>query len=97
MNEIGIDISGHFSKNGGTFLGKAAINVVVFVCDRAEQTCPIVWPGAFARLSWPLEDPAACQGSEEERLATFRRVRDQLKDRIIDWLKQQASAPPTPQ
>jgi arsenate reductase len=86
MNEVGIDMSVHSSKTVGTYLGKVTAHFVVFVCDRAEKSCPYVWPNALARLSWPFEDPAACRGTDEERLAKFRQVRDQIRDKIQSWL-----------
>lgn len=61
---------------------------VVTVCDRAEANCPI-FPHASYRLSWAFDDPAAAQGDEEECLAVFRRVRDEIEGRIQGWLRQQ--------
>jgi arsenate reductase len=80
MEEIGVDISRQTSKNVSTFLG-ANIPYVVTVCDRAKESCPI-FPGAFKILSWSFDDPAAIGGSKEERLAAFRRVRDELAECI---------------
>ena len=80
MREIDIDISGHHSKNVTEFLGKP-IQYVVTVCDSAKQKCPI-FPGTFKFLSWSLEDPAEATGSREERLQVFRRVRDEIAEKI---------------
>jgi arsenate reductase len=80
MKEIGIDISGQRSKSVNEFAGQA-IDYVVTVCDNARDNCP-VFPAGTARLHWSLEDPAAIQGSEEKRLAEFRRIRDQIHDRV---------------
>lgn len=80
MREIDIDISGHHSKNVTEFLGKP-IQYVVTVCDSAKQKCPI-FPGTFKFLSWSLEDPAEATGSRDERLQVFRRVRDEIAERI---------------
>lgn len=91
MEEIGIDMSGHYSKDVKTFLGKIAAHYVVFVCDRAEASCPTAWPGSLNRLSWPLNDPAAIQGTEEQQLAKFRQVRDQIQEKITSWIKESAS------
>jgi arsenate reductase len=77
MAEIGIDISGHRSKSVDEFAGQA-FDWVVTVCDNARESCP-VFPAATRRLHWSLDDPAAVQGTEEQRLAEFRRVRDQLR------------------
>ncbi len=80
MREIGIDISQQQSKDAATLLGQH-IPYVVTVCDHAKERCP-VFPGTWKFLHWSLEDPAAAQGSTEEQLALFRRVRDQLVERI---------------
>ncbi|MFZ0960361.1 MAG: arsenate reductase ArsC [Terriglobia bacterium] len=87
MREIGIDISTHRSKSVDEFAGQA-FDYVITVCDNAKESCPI-FPAGTKRLHWSLEDPAAVQGSEEERLAAFRRVRDQLRS----LLRQFAGAP----
>jgi arsenate reductase (thioredoxin) len=80
MSEIGIDISGHTSKDVQQFL-TTPIQYVVTVCDRARQSCP-VFPSARRLLRWSFEDPAEAQGSREEKLAVFRRIRDQIAARI---------------
>ena len=80
MSEIGIDISGHRSKSVDEFSGKA-FDYVVTVCDNARDSCP-VFPAGSERMHWSFEDPAAVQGSEQERLAAFRRIRDQIHERI---------------
>ncbi|MEO8371226.1 MAG: arsenate reductase ArsC [Candidatus Solibacter sp.] len=76
MKEIGIDISGHRSKSISEFSG-VPMDYVVTVCDNARDSCP-VFPAGTERIHWSFEDPAAVQGSEEERLAAFRRIRDQI-------------------
>jgi arsenate reductase len=88
MREIGIDISGHRSKPVDEFAGQA-FDFVVTVCDSARDACPI-FPGATGRIHWSLEDPAAVEGSEEERLAAFRRIRDQLRDRVKTFVRERA-------
>jgi len=80
MSEIGIDISGHRSKSVDEFSGMT-LDYVITVCDSAKESCP-VFPGATKRLHWPFEDPAPVQGTEEQRRAVFRNVRDQINDRI---------------
>ena len=77
MCEIGIDISGHRSKSVDEFAGKE-FDYVITVCDNARESCPI-FPAATQRIHWSLDDPAAVQGTEEQRLAQFRRARDQLR------------------
>lgn len=81
MREIGVDISAQRSKDVREFLGQA-IPYVVTVCDNAREHCP-VFPGAYQRLHWSFEDPAAAPGEREEQLAVFRRVRDRIR-RAID-------------
>jgi len=80
MREVGIDISSHRSKSVDEFAGQA-LDYVITVCDHAKESCP-VFPGKTKRIHWSIEDPAAAQGSEEERLAAFRRVRDELRARL---------------
>lgn len=80
MGEIGIDISGHRSKSVNEFLGQQ-FRYVITVCDNAKESCP-VFPGRAERIHWSFEDPAAVEGNEEERKAAFRRIRDQIADRI---------------
>ena len=77
MKEIGIDISGHRSKAVDEFAGES-FDYVITVCDSASETCP-VYSGHTNRIHHNFEDPAATLGPEEERLASFRRVRDQLR------------------
>jgi arsenate reductase len=77
MREIGIDISGHRSKSVDEFVGQG-FDFVITVCDSARESCP-VFPATTRRIHWSLDDPAAVQGSDEERLAAFRRIRDELR------------------
>ena len=78
MKELGIDISDHRSKHVDEFQGKS-FDYVLTVCDNANESCP-VFPGHAKRIHKAFEDPAAFQGTEEERLALFRRVRDEIRD-----------------
>jgi arsenate reductase len=80
MREIGIDISGQRSKSVKEFLGEYFGHVVT-VCDSANERCPI-FPGTVRRLHWPIEDPAAAVGNDAERMAVFRRVRDEIAHRL---------------
>lgn len=77
MREIGIDISGHRSKPLNEFLGRP-VETVITVCGHADQACP-TFPGQVHRHHWPFEDPAQATGSDEEKLAVFRRVRDEIR------------------
>ena len=86
MGELGIDISGHHSKSVEEFAGQE-FDYVITVCDNANEQCP-VFPGKTERIHWSFEDPAAVQGSEGERLAAFRRIRDQIHGRIMVFLNE---------
>jgi arsenate reductase (thioredoxin) len=77
MRELGIDISGHRSKSVDQFTGKP-FDYVLTVCDNAKESCPI-FPGDVITVHRNFEDPAALQGSEEESLGLFRRVRDEIR------------------
>ncbi|HZD47689.1 MAG TPA: arsenate reductase ArsC [Silvibacterium sp.] len=83
MRELGIDISGHRSKNVDEFEGQQ-FDYVITVCDNARESCPVFF-GATKRLHHDFEDPAAFTGSEEERMAVFRRVRDALWTYLSDF------------
>jgi arsenate reductase len=86
MAEIGIDISGHRSKSVEEFQGMN-FDFVITTCDAARETCP-VFPGKARRLHWSFNDPAAVRGSEEEILSAFRKVRDEIKQRIQEEFSQ---------
>ena len=86
MNEIGIDISQQRSKGVETYLGKERFHTLITVCDDAEKNCPATWPGINQREHWSFEDPAALIGSDEEKLEKFRRIRDQIDQRVQAWV-----------
>jgi len=88
LQEIGIDWSKARSKSLNEFLGKTHFGYLITVCSRAEEKCPI-FPGNGQRLHWPFDDPAAVLGSEEDQLAAFRSVRDQIEVKILAWLQSQ--------
>ncbi len=84
MKEVGIDISGHRSKNVDEFAGQK-FDYVVTVCDHARETCPVFF-GTAERLHQSFEDPPAPGvGPEEARMAVFRRVRDELRAYLRDF------------
>ena len=85
MRELGLDLAGARSKPIDDFAGER-FDLVVTVCDAAKESCPIL-PGAKRTLHWPFEDPALAIGSEAERLAVFRRVRDEITQRIRSYLE----------
>ena len=76
MAEIGIDISGHHSKHMDEFLTDE-VSTVITVCGNADQACPL-FPGQLHRQHWGFDDPAHATGSEEEQMAVFQRVRDEI-------------------
>jgi len=80
MEEIGISISAHRSKDVAQFVDQE-MDVVITVCDRAKETCPF-FPYGRRFLHQGFLDPAAVQGGEKERIAAFRRVRDEIRDWI---------------
>lgn len=80
MAEIGIDISGHRSKCVDEFLN-TEFDHVITVCDNANESCP-VFPGNAVRIHWSFDDPAAAKGTDDEIMAEFRRVRDQIGARL---------------
>ncbi len=87
MRELGYDLSGQHSKDLKQYLGKIHFGIVITVCVKAEEECPTI-PGVATRLYWPFEDPAAFQGTEEEKLAKFREIRDQISEKTKAWLKE---------
>ena len=89
MEEIGIDISRHRSKSVDEFLDQY-FDYVITVCDNANQRCPI-FPGAVNRIHWSIDDPVGF-GSEAEELDAFRNARDDLRQRIGDFIKQPDNA-----
>jgi arsenate reductase len=93
MNEIGIDMRGHTSKDVKTYLGKMHFGYLITVCSNAEKNCPRTFLGVSQRLHWDFEDPAATEGSEVEQLAKFRQVRDEIAIQIRVWLKEQGIQP----
>jgi arsenate reductase len=86
MSEIGIDISGQRSKSVEEFTGQE-FDYVITVCDHARELCP-VFPGETKHLHWSIDDPARVQGSDEERAMAFRKIRDELHQRIRSFLSE---------
>ena len=84
MAEIGIDIAAQQSKRLDTYLGER-FDIAITVCDEAREACPY-FPGASRQLHWSFDDPSAATGAEDERLAVFRRVRDEIGARIREEL-----------
>jgi len=84
MQEIGVDISKHRSKHLRMFYGKD-FDLVVTVCDNAKKICP-VFPGAKRMKHQSFEDPSSANGTEEEKIKVYRKVRDQIKIWLVENL-----------
>jgi arsenate reductase len=80
MAEIGIDIGSHQSKNLNTFQGEQ-FDWVITVCDQARRECP-VFPGAEQTAHWGIDDPSEVEGDDADRMAAFRKARDELRSRV---------------
>jgi arsenate reductase (thioredoxin) len=91
MREAGIDISRQHSKSVDRFVGQN-FDYIITVCDNARETCP-VFPAGTRRIHWSIEDPAANDGSEEERLEAFRHARDELRKRLQTFVREQPAHP----
>jgi arsenate reductase (thioredoxin) len=87
MKELGIDISGQRSKHLDEFEGRQ-FDYVITVCDNARESCPVFF-GAAKRIHHNFDDPAVLDGSDENRLALFRRVRDELRDYLREFAHQE--------
>ncbi|MCG8651254.1 MAG: arsenate reductase ArsC [Pirellulales bacterium] len=85
MKEMGQDLSAAQSKHVDQFVGEE-MDLAVTVCDSAKENCPVL-PGVKQTLHWPFFDPADAEGSDQEKLAVFREVRDQIKAKIKDYLQ----------
>lgn len=84
MKEIGIDISGHRSKSVDEFTGRE-FDFVITVCDNANENCP-VFPGKTERIHWSFDDPAEAKGDDKRQLNVFRRVRDEIRERLQSFI-----------
>ncbi len=85
MEEIGYNMSSYRSKSLMEYMGKNHFGYLITVCGSADKNCPI-FPGMGMRMHWGFEDPAAFQGSDDEKLEKFRQVRDQIAEKIQFWL-----------
>src|SRR3970282_1749750 len=94
MREIGVDISGQRSKHVEEYAGQA-FDYVITVCDSARQSCP-VFPGDGERLHWGYDDPSSAAGTDEQRLAVFRRVMTAIAERINLFVPIARKAGPRP-
>ena len=92
MQEIGLELGGQQAKSVKVYMGRVHFGYVISVCDVAEEDCPFAFPDVAHHLHWSFEDPAAFEGSDEDKLQMFRQVRDQIDERIKDWLAEQGIA-----
>ena len=70
-------------------LEKCCSHILITVCDDADKNCPTTWPGVSNRMHWSFEDPAKFEGTEKEKLAKFREVRDLIQKKIKVWVAEQ--------
>ena len=91
MGEVGVSLSSQYSKHVKEYMGKMHFAYVITLCDEAEKSCPAIFPGIGQILHWSFEDPAAFVGSDDERFAKFREVRDRIEQRIKEWLIEQGN------
>jgi len=87
MKEAGINMSDQRSKSVSEYLGRLHFAHVITVCGDAEKNCPAVFLNMGIHEHWPFDDPAKFEGSESERLAFIRGVRDQIAQRVRAWLE----------
>lgn len=92
MREVGIDISGQTSKPIADFYGKVDFDVAIIVCRRAEDDCPKIAGTTRVVQRWIFEDPLRAEGTDEEKMAKFREVRDQIEARVKLWLAEELEA-----
>lgn len=85
MQEANVDISNHVSERVDPYLDQHFDHVIT-VCDRAQENCPI-FPGASSMLHWNFDDPAKAKGTYEQQLVVFRKIRDEIAERIRRFIK----------
>jgi arsenate reductase (thioredoxin) len=90
MQEVGIDISTHTAKGIDAFMTEAPMDLVVTVCHESQETCPY-FPNARKQVHWGFPDPSRVTGTEEERLAAFRHIRDLIAVKIDQFLDRKPS------
>ena len=87
MEEAGYDTTGQRSKHLNEYLGKVHMGIQIAVCSKAAEICP-TFPGIGMKLTWPFDDPASVTGSDDEKLAKFRSIKDQIETKIDSWLQE---------
>ena len=93
MQERGLDLEGQTSKSVREYLGKRNFAYTITVCADAEENCPAIFLSMGTHEHWPFDDPAKFQGSEAEKIKFTRHVRDQIEQRILQWLREQEIQP----
>ena len=93
MKERGLDMEEQSSKSVSDYLGKTIFSYTITACGDAEENCPTVFLSMGKHEHWPLDDPAKFQGGVAEKLAVTRRIRDQIEQRILQWLEEQEVQP----
>ncbi|MCG8462250.1 MAG: arsenate reductase ArsC [Holophagales bacterium] len=94
LEEDGFDLAGQRPVSYEEYLGRIPVQTLVIVCGGADKACPSVWPGVLERLFWPFEDPAAFEGSDEEKVTKFRAVRDAIRAQAEAYARDRSSQPP---
>ncbi|MDX1995653.1 MAG: arsenate reductase ArsC [bacterium] len=92
MDEVGIDLRSHTSNPIKDYMGKMHFRYVITVCSHADESCPTPLWHLGEKLHWPFDDPAALQGTDAEKLAKFREVREQISAQTKHWLEELDSA-----
>jgi arsenate reductase len=87
MEELNYDLSEHYSKTLDDFIGKPEFDIVITVCAEADKNCPTIL-GVEQRLHWDFDNPSSFVGSDEEKLNFFRKIRDEIRTKILEWLKE---------
>jgi arsenate reductase len=87
MAQRGLRLEGQRPKHVSDLVGRVAVDHVITVCGGAQASCPTTFPGAKTREFWDLADPAAATGTPEEQFEQFRKTRDEIEKRIVEWLK----------
>jgi len=86
MEEVGVDIAGQTSDPLEMYVGQP-FDYVITLCDNAEEHCPF-WTGSGKRLHWPVADPYGAYGTEEQVMAAYRRARDTIRDRLLNFFEE---------
>jgi arsenate reductase (thioredoxin) len=92
MDEVGVDIRGHTSDSLRKYMGHKHFTYVITVCGHADENCPHGLWSRGEKLHWPFEDPAAVEGNDQQKLAKFRKVRDEIEAKVKRWVEELKAA-----